>query len=167
MKRVRTWVAQVVLYALFALTIGVFSGWPRYQHFDPGLALIKLSLLHQGQRLHDCITQTPQELAQLPPNMRAPTRCPRERAAVSVEIEIDGQRVYAATAQPSGLSHDGVAAMYQRMPVTAGAHDLVVRLRDSARRDGFDHVRSERVTLAPAEILVIDFSAEHGGITLK
>lgn len=167
MKQLRTWIAQIALYALFALCIGVFSGWPRYQHLDPGLALIKLSLLHQGQRLHDCVTQTPEELAKLPPNMRAPTRCPRERAPISVEIEIDGQRVYTATAQPSGLSHDGVAAMYQRMPVTAGAHDLVVRLHDSARSEGFDHVRTDRVTLAPGEILVIDYSAEHGGITLQ
>jgi len=42
-----------------------------------------------------------------------------------------------------------------------------VRLKDSAGAEGFDYQREQSITLAPAQILVIDFDAEKGGITLQ
>ncbi len=163
----RAILGQVLLYAAFAAAIGVFSHWPRYQHLAPGLALVKLSLTHQGERLGDCIEQTPAELAKLPPNMRAPTRCPRERSPVTIEVDIDGILAHRETAQPSGLSRDGAAAIYQRLAIPAGAHRIAVRLKDDARSPGFDYTHEEMVTLAPAEILVIDFDPASHRITLR
>ena len=89
-RGMRAWAGQAVLYGLFALAIGVFSHWPSYRHLAPELALIKLSLVHAGKPVGDCRQQTAEELAKLPPNMRAPTRCPRERSPVTVELDIDG-----------------------------------------------------------------------------
>lgn len=161
------WLGQALLYGLFALAIGVFSHWPAYRHLAPDAALIKLSLVHAGRPVGDCRSQTPEELAKLPPNMRAPTRCPRERSPVTVELDIDGVPAARATAQPSGLSRDGASALYRRLPVTAGERLIQVRLRDDVRSPGFAYTLERRVTLAPAQVLVIDFQAEKGGITVQ
>jgi len=158
---------QGVLYALFVGVLALFSHWPEYRHLDDGDALIKLSIVHQGARLHDCVEQTAEELARLPPTMRAPTRCPRERAPLAVEVDVDGQPLLRQTAQPGGLSRDGSASMYQRRVIPAGEHRVAVRMRDSAREQGFDHQREAVVTLQPAQILVIDFDSETREITIR
>lgn len=161
------WLGQGLLYGLFALVIGVFSGWPPYRHLASGQALIKLSVSHTGKPVSDCRPQTPEELARLPPNMRAPVRCPRERSPIVVELDVDGAPALRHTAQPSGLSRDGAASVYHRLALAAGAHRVTVRLKDDARSAGFDHVREDTVTLKPAQILVIDFDAATQQITLR
>jgi hypothetical protein len=161
------WAGQLALYGLFALVIGVFSHWPVYRHLAPDAALIKLSLVHAGQPVGDCRRLSADELTKLPPNMRAPTQCPRERSTVTVELDIDGTAAARVAAPPSGLSRDGASAVYRRIPVTAGERLIQVRLRDDVRSPGFAYTLERRVTLAPAQVLVIDFEAEKGGITLQ
>jgi hypothetical protein len=165
--RALNWIGQGLLYGLFALLIGVFSQWPPYRHLAADQALIKLSFTHHGQVVSPCRPQTPAELAKLPPNMRAPMSCPRERAPVVVELDIDGQAVFRHAAAPSGLSRDGASSVYHRVQVSAGEHRIKVRLKDSPGGGGFDHSREATVSLAPAHILVIDFDAAKGGITLQ
>lgn len=161
------WAGQVLLYGVFALIIGVFSRWPGYRHIGADEALIKLSFTHAGKRVAECRQLNADELAKLPPNMRAPMKCGRERAPVVVEVDVDGTPAFRRSAAPSGLSRDGASSVYQRLTLGAGAHRVAVRLKDSAGNGGFDYRREENVTLAPAQILVIDFDAEKGGITLK
>ena len=161
------WLGQFLLYALFALVIGVFSRWPTYQHLAPDQALIKLSFTHSGKPVGDCIRQSEAELAKLPPNMRAPVKCPRERSPVTVEVDLGGVNTLRRSAAPSGLSRDGASAMYQRLVVPAGEQRIAVRLNDDARRAGFTYQRDVTVKLAPAQVLVIDFDAEKGGITVQ
>lgn len=163
----KAWAAQALLYGLFALIIGVFSNWPPYRHLAPDQALIKLSFNHQGLPVSECHKATPQELAKLPPNMRAPVVCPRERSPITVELDVDGARVLRHVAVPSGLSRDGASAFYHRMQVGAGTHQLAIRLKNDVRTPGFDFVREASVTLKPAQILVIDFDPGKGGITLQ
>ena len=127
-------------------------------------ALIKLSFSHHGQRLSACRQLGAEELAKLPPNMRAPMQCPRERAPVVVDLDIDGERVVHRVALPSGLSKDGASTVYHRVQVAAGEHRIAIRLKDSASGDAFDYERTATVRLAPAHVLVIDFDAEKGGI---
>jgi hypothetical protein len=156
---------QGVLYAAFAGFIGVFSGWPRHQALPPGQAVLKVSFIHHGQRIAPCRPYTPEELAKLPPNMRAPQKCERERAPVAIEVDVDGATVLRRVAQPSGLSRDGASAVYHRLDLAAGEHRITVRLKDQAA-PGFNHTRAATVRLAPAQVLVIDFDAGKGGITL-
>ena len=165
--RPASWLGQALLYALFALLIGVFSQWPPYRHLAADQSLIKLSFTHHGQHVSECRQMSPAELAKLPPNMRAPTQCPRERAPVVVELDLDGKPVYRHVAAPSGLSKDGASAVYHRVQVAAGEHRIAVRMKDSPGGGGFDYAREATVRLAPARILVIDFDAEKGGITLQ
>jgi hypothetical protein len=161
------WIGQALLYALFAAVIGVFSSWPPYRHLASDQSLIKLSFSHTGKPVSDCHSQTPEELAKLPPNMRAPVRCPRERSAIIVELDVDGAPVYRHAAEPSGLSKDGASSVYHRLQVGAGAHRVAVRLKDDVRSGGFDHQREDTVTLKPAQILVIDFDTATQKITLQ
>ena len=127
-----SWIGQGLLYALFALIIGFFSNWPPYRHLAPDQALIKLSFSHHGKPVAECRQRSPEELAKLPPNMRAPMDCPRERSPVTVEIDLDGAPAFRHVAAPSGLSSDGASTVYQRFLVAAGEHRVAVRLKDDS-----------------------------------
>jgi len=163
----RAWLGQVLLYGLFALAIGVFSQWPPYRHLGRNEALIKLSFTRVGKPVGDCRTLSADELARLPPNMRAPTVCPRERSPVTVEVDIGGVNVLKRSAPPTGLSKDGASALYERLVVPAGEQRIAVRLSDDVRARDAAYRREATVTLAPGQVLVIDFDAEKGGITLQ
>ncbi len=157
-------IGQTLFYGFFALIIGYFSTQPSYRHFAPDRALIKLSFSHQAQLVAECHKRTPEELAKLPPNMRAPMQCDRERSPVKVQVALDGAPLYDGVARPSGLSRDGASTLYKRFEIPAGEHKLAVKMNDNVRLADFNYVKEEKVTLKPAQILVIDFSAEKGGI---
>ncbi|HET9033386.1 MAG TPA: hypothetical protein VFN25_10825 [Dokdonella sp.] len=167
MNKIGVWIGQGVLYAALALVIVIFSRWPAYQNLAPDLALIKISISHQSRLLGDCVEVSPAELAKLPPTMRAPKNCPRERSPLIVEVDVDGELVHRQIATPSGLSGDGAAVIYRRLEVPAGKHHIEIRMKDDARSEGFDYTRSEDVDLAPAEILVVDFNGAERRITLR
>ena len=161
------WSAQALLYAGFAALIAVFSSWPVYRHLPADQAVVVVSILHQGQRLQECRPLSAEALAKLPPTMRMPTDCPRERAPLLLEVDVDGATVLRREAPPSGLSGDGTAALFERLRVPAGPRALAVRLRDSARTEGFDHIGTTTVELAPAQVLVVDFDAQRGAVTFR
>lgn len=161
------WIGQGLLYAFFALIIGTFSTSPPYHHLNPDQSLIKLSFSTRSKLASNCHQRSAAELQKLPPNMRAPQDCKRERSPVAVEINLDGVPVYRHVATPSGLSKDGVAAVYHRFPVTSGAHQLSVRVNDDARVTGFIYQVERKVSLTPGQVLVIDFDAEKGEIKLS
>jgi len=148
---------QMVLYGLFAAALGYFSTSPAYTHLPADAALVKVSFSHAAQRLGECRMRSDEELAQLPPNMRIREECPRERAPIRIELEIDGRLVYSDVLQPSGLSRDGVTSVYRRFPVPAGRHHFEAKLSDSASGE-FGYHREETLELAPAHILLVDFN---------
>lgn len=158
---------QVLLYGLFALAIGVFSQWPTYHHLAPGQALVKVSFTRVGKPVGECRALAPEELAKLPPNMRAPMKCPRERSPVTVQVDIDGVRVLDRVAPPTGLSRDGASSVYERIVVPAGERRIAVALSDDVRARQAAHHREATVRLAPGQVLVIDFDANAGAITLQ
>lgn len=161
------WLGQAVLYGAFAAFIGVFSHWPPYQHLDATEAVIKISFTHAGKPVADCVRQTPEELAKLPPNMRAPTRCPRERSPVVIDVDVDGINVLNHAAPPTGLSRDGASAVYKRLVVPAGERRIDVRLSDDVRTRETPYQREESLDLEPGQVLVIDFNSDRGGILFQ
>ena len=164
---VGAWLGQAVLYALFAVFIGVFSHWPPYHPLPPGQALIKISFTLTGKPVGDCRALTEEEKAKLPPQMRPKQICPRERSPVSIEVDINGKTVLQRTAEPSGLKRDGSSAVFQRLQVAAGEQRIAVRMKDDVRAPGFTSQREDTVTLKPSQVLVIDYNAEKGGITFQ
>lgn len=162
------YIGQGLFYALFVGMIGYFSTLPVYTHMQPDETLIKLSFKHAGQHVGACHERTPEEMAKLPAYQRkgGTTVCPRGRADVVVELELDGKRLYHEILRPTGLAHSSNANIYRRILVKAGTHTLKARLKDHPG-DDFNYAREETVNLAPGRILVIDFKAETGGFIFK
>ena len=159
--------AQALLYGAFALCVGYFSVAPSYDYADPGVATIKLSLSHAANRVEECVKLTPQQINERAARGLPLNECGRERLPVTVELEIDGARALLVTAAPSGLWNDGPASVYERLDVAPGTHTVTVRLRDSARQQGWDYERSESVTLSPGRYFTISFRAETGGFGFR
>ena len=161
MKWLRT-AAQLALYVPLMAILAYFSTQPRFSVVAPGEALVRVSLIHATQRKEACRERSAEELAKLAPNMRASLDCPRERAPLLVEVELDGKLVLRREAQPSGLRRDGNAVVYERIALPAGRHRIVARLRDRPGAD-FNFVKEQTVELASGQALIIDFNAAKGG----
>ncbi len=156
---------QAVAFAAFAALLGYFATAPAYNPIDPEAAMLKLSFIHVGQRKVECRKMSPEEIARLPPNMRLTLDCPRERLPLLIELELDGKLLLRRELVASGLSHDRASNIYQKFVVPPGRHMLTVRLRDSARTQGFDYTRSAEVEFKPRQNFVVDFSAAAGGFS--
>lgn len=156
--------AVALFLLLLAMTAGTaaLSDRPRHRLIPEGSGVVTLTFTHGAERRAECRRLTPDEIARLPPNMRRPADCPRGRLPVLVELEFDGHLVYGAALPPAGLAGDGPSHVYRRFVLPAGSHDIAVRLRDTARAEGFDHARRERIALAPGQHLVIDFRPDTG-----
>lgn len=178
------WAGQFVAYSSFAVLVGYFSASPAWQAADPGAAQLKLSFTHGGARVQECRRMTPEELAKIPPNMRRPLECSRERVPVVIELDLDGQPLYRASIPPSGVWRDGPSAVYKRFVVAPGRHRLVLRLRDNLpgrinseranRGDAsgqwvgdWNYVRRVDIDLAARDNRVIDFRADKGGFLVR
>ena len=94
--------------------------------------------------------------------MRAPMACPRERSPVTVQIELDGKPLHKSVIA-LGLSKDGTSTTYQRFEVPAGEHAGGEDERQHPHRR-LQLRKEEKLTLKPAQIVVIDFAADKGGI---
>lgn len=160
------YIGQIAIYALFALALGYFSASPVYTYVDPAKAMIRLSFSHTGAHIRECRRLSQEELNQLAPNMRRPMDCPRARVPLLVEMELDGNVIYRDSLQPDGLARDGSATAYQRFTVASGDHELRVRMRDSRRSEGFDWEFEKNISLAPRQILVVDFNPGTGGFRI-
>jgi hypothetical protein len=160
-------VAQfAVILALFA-AVSAFAAWPVYRQTPPGSAVVMLTFVHGADRKADCRRLTPQEIAKLPPNMRRVEECPRGRRPIYVELDLGGRSVYRASLPPTGIAGDGPSRVYERFVMPAGEYDVAVRLRDTARSEGFDHERKGHIALTPDQLFVIDFRAERGEFVFR
>lgn len=155
--------AQVTVYAAFVGLIAYFSKSPDYAPVDPQMALIRLSFSHAGARKGECRRLTPEEIAALPANMRKPIDCPRERLPLLVELHLDGELIYRRMLPPSGVAGDGASTAYERFVIAPGYHRITAKLRDTARKEGFDYEGEEQILIEPQQNVVIDFRADAGG----
>jgi hypothetical protein len=156
---------------LFFLGLGAiavyFASQPTYQYFPDHQALIKMSFKHSAKRLQECRKRTREELQKLPAHERKALECERGRHPLVVEVVLDGETIFYEKLPPSGLFSDGPAKVFASFPVAAGRHEVMVRMRDSGRGEGFDYSLDKNMTLEPLEVLVIDFSPEAGGLVFK
>ncbi len=148
---------QALAYGFFALAAGLFSAWPAFSLLQDDEAMVSLSISHSGRRIQECRTFTQEELNELPPNMRRPSDCPREKHPLRVTLQVDGTVVYAETLQPSGIWKDGSSTVYARFPVPAGTRNLSVGMNDSGGLDSFDFYLEQQVQLVPGQHLVVGF----------
>jgi len=150
-----------VIATLFA-AVAWLSDHPTYRQIPEGSALMMLTFVHGADRRGECRRLSPEEIAKLPPNMRRVQDCPRARRPIYVELDVDGRNVYRASLPPTGIAGDGPSRVYQRFVLPARAYDLTVRMRDTARSEGFDHERRDTIDLVAGQLLVIDYRPESG-----
>lgn len=148
---------QVVAYLLFFGVIYFLSNSPAYYYLQPGQAEIKLAFKHTSQRVQECHKRTQEELMKLPPNMRRPQDCPRNRAPIYIELLLDDQFLATRTFVSPGLSHDMATFVYAKFALPAGRHKLTVRMRDSIRTEGFDYADETTRDWVPGQAIVIGF----------
>ena len=152
-----------------AIVLGLVAGMTAllaaelpWRQLGAGDGVVRLSIRHVTAPKVACTPLTPKQMAELKPNMRRPVDCPRERWPITVELERDGRLLYRGTHEPSGLWNDGVATVHRAFAVPAGPQSIVVRMRDSGREAGFDHVRSGTIDLRPGQNFVIEFETGAG-----
>jgi hypothetical protein len=158
---------EIAAWATFAVVVGILSVWPRYEMVDGGAAILTLTFSHAAQRIGECRMLTQEDLNKLPPNMRKPSDCPRERNPVRIELRSAGSVIYQDLLMPSGIWSDGKANIYKRIVIPAGTHELFVGMNDSGGASGFDFETSARVDLPPGRNLVIGFDEPSKGFLIR
>jgi hypothetical protein len=156
MKQLGHW----VVYAAFFVSLGVFSVWPRLHLMANDEAIVSISFSHAAGRVGECRRLSEEELMALPPNMRTPEDCPRERHPLRIVLLMDDQTLYEAVLPPTGLWADGKSTAYQRIRVSAGVHDFEIRMNDSGTSGSFDFENLSTINLLPGENLVVYFDAD-------
>ena len=112
-------VAQVGFYLIVGLFIGWISHFPTYEYSDGKQAELKLVVRHSGNLIGECRALSQKEMEKLPPNMRTPQVCPREKAPLTVTLTVNGDEFYQKTIKPSGIHNDGVIAQYEIFSIPA------------------------------------------------
>lgn len=160
----------LIAWGAFGALIVLLSHAPSVAPLPEGAALLQVSIAHAGARLAACRRLSAGELAARAPNMRAPEICPRGRSPVRVTVELDGRVLLDEILPPSGLARDGTSSLYRRIAIPAGERCLTVRVFDDLRDlraplHAFE--RRARISLAPGQVLSIDFKPARGGIVLS
>jgi hypothetical protein len=151
------YVLQAFSYAALCVFIAMFTANPELRLLEDDEAIVSITFSHAGQRVSECVRLSQEELLKLPPNMRKPDSCPRERHPSYVELLIDDDLVYDIVAQPTGLSSDVKSTVYQRVTVKAGQYTLTARMTDSGNTGTFDYENSADVSIRPGQNLVVHF----------
>lgn len=167
MSRTLGVIGQALVYAAVAAVIGYLASRPLYRQLAPDQAQIKLSFAHGSARLHECRRLTSEEIAKLPPEKRRPNTCSRERVPLQIQLRVDDRTILDETLQPTGLAADGPVRIYRKFAVRAGAHVIMVRLRDDRGKGGVDYQARRAVVLAPGQNLAIDFKQDAGGFIFE
>lgn len=158
---------QAIAYLGFAWLLGHFATIPPFHYGDPARASIKLSLNHATARIKPCVKLTQEQIAEFAANMRRTEACERARLPLQLEMDIDGEQTLKLAAEPTGLWDDGPASIYERFDAEPGAHHIDVRLRDTARAEGWDYCASKDVMLEAGKYFTVTFKAETGGFRFR
>jgi hypothetical protein len=153
-------------YAVFFAVVGALSTAPAWSPLPPGSSLLRVSFSHAGERVTPCRRYTPEAIARMAPNMRRTMDCARERVALRLQVMVDGETVMDRELPPSGLARDGASSVYARFALPPGRYQVVARLRDTRRGEGFDHVGTFDLDLDAGDSRVLGFRPRDGGFYL-
>ncbi len=158
---------QIINYTIFMGLVYYFSINPPFKHLEDDQSMITLAISHAGERREECRKISPEELAKLPPNMRIPMDCPRERSPITVALTLDGKAVINDSVEPPGLYKDQGIDIFQSIKVPAGKHILSIKMNDNVRVEGPTFTHKQDIDLPPAKLLVIQFDSVAGKFTLN
>ena len=125
--------------------------WPAYHRQRQGPVEVLVDQSRGVQR------HVGNALDALPPNMRKLDDCPRERSPIILEVMLDGETIYNKTMLPPGIFNDGGVNIYFNSKVPAGKHSFKIKMDDSVRKQGFNHILEQDINIDPAHILLVEF----------
>ena len=158
---------QILNYSVFMGLVWYFSLYPEYHQLEANQAMITFTLGHVGKHVDECRRLTQEELLKLPPNMRKPMDCTRERSPITMEVQVDGKTVFHKTAPPTGLFKDQGIDVYENIKVPAGTHRLLVWLNDDVNVKGPIYKLEQDITLSPEQHLIIEFDSGAGRFRIR
>ncbi len=158
---------QVFNYAVFMALVWFFSIYPSYQQLDEDQALLTFTMSHIGKHVTECKKVSYEELMKLPPNMRKPTDCPRERSAVNMELTLDDEVIFKNIAYPLGLYKDQGIDIYENIKIPVGSHRIKVWMNDDVKVDGPTHILEEDVEITYQQHLVVQFNSAGNSFTIN
>jgi hypothetical protein len=142
--------------------IWYFATSPSVRVIEDDEAMITVAFGHAGATRVECRKLSQEELMKLPPNMRKPEDCPRERSPIVIEAMLDGALVFSETRMPPGIFKDGSVNIYYSSKVPAGEHKFEIKMDDSVRKQGFDHQLMQDIDIRPGQILLVEFDTLNG-----
>jgi hypothetical protein len=148
---------QIPAYLAFAAFVVFFASHPEYRLLAADEAVVSLTFSHAGKRVGECRILSQEELNELPPNMRKPNECPRERHPVFVQVLANDRLLIERHLAPSGIWSDGKTNVYERITLESGSYAFQVRMNDSGSAGGFDFEKTADVSIVPGQNLVISF----------
>ena len=151
------YVLQIFNYTIFMAIIWYFATSPSVRVIDDDESMVTVAFSHSGETLEECRRLSQEELLKLPPNMRKLDDCPRERSPIILEASLDGESIYSKTMLPPGIFRDGGINIFFSNRVPAGKHSFKIKMDDSVRKQGFNHVFEQDINLAPAQILLVEY----------
>ncbi len=153
---------QILNYTLFMVLVWYLSIKPPYRQLGEDQAVVTLAFGHTGKLVEECRKMSQEELLKLPPNMRKPMECPRERSPITVELSIDGESMIREVHEAPGLYNDQGIDVYRSIKVPAGHHGLTVWMIDDVHTQAPIYQLSQSIDLKPSQHLVVDFDAAAG-----
>lgn len=167
MNEVIRYILQGFNYTLFMLIVWYFSAQPAYQQLEENQAVVTLAFAHAAKLKEDCRVRTQEELNKLPPNMRLPSECPRERSPVSIDMYLDDELIMTKVLEAPGFHQDQGVDLFHRVKVPAGKHRLKVFMNDDIRIEGPNYQYSKTVILSPEQQLLVNFDANTGSFYIN
>jgi len=153
---------QAFNYAIFMALIWYFATSPSIRVIEDDQAMITVAFAHAGETREECRRLSQEELMKLPPNMRKLEDCPRERSPIIVEATLDGKSIYNKTMLPPGIFNDGGVNIFYSSKVPAGKHSFKIKMDDSIRKQGFNHVFEQDIEIKPQQIVLVEFDSLKG-----
>lgn len=158
------YIFQAINYSVFMGIIWYLSTSPSYRQIEEGQAIITISFAHAGEIKEPCQKRTQEELMKLPPNMRAPMSCSRERSPIVIEVMLDDEFMYSESAEAPGFYKDSGVDIYHSVKVPAGSHNLAIKMDHSVLKEGFEYEFNQQIEIKPAQILLVGFDVAKGFI---
>lgn len=163
MNKILRYALQIFNYTLFMAVVWYFSFQPPYHQLEDNQAVITISFTHATKIREACRKLTQEELMKLPPNMRLPSDCPRERSPMTLELYLDDKLLTKSVVDPLGFHKDQGVSIFKSIKVIAGEHKLRIRMNDDVKVEGPIYKFEQMINLKPEQLLLIGFNVAAGG----
>ncbi len=98
-------------------------------------AVARLAWRARGERVNQCRTRTPEELAQLPVHMRQVEVCERRLLPYRLVMSLDGSEVVNREVRGAGAREDRPLVVFEDLRIAPGSHRLAVRFTREEVKD--------------------------------